>query len=628
MANGLALLRRAVRTDQHPVSSRLAYVLTTSSPRCSARTFRSEGLPSKWCGCSAAPALRKIETDDRRDVGVQLFVVRDAGANGVGQRNVPGTMRVKQPGHSQRRAGRNASGFEEVVVHAAIDHIHAAEPRRGPHVDDVVVHEEVPAFDERHTHFPCEKRVLEIRRVSNAGSQHDERRLHPFRDAGEGPYRTFLGVPVVDRGALQGVLVVQTAEARSFSDDDVRMLVMAGAQLAPIVEEARATEQFVVPAHQRLGELAQNLWWSWDDESTSLFRELNPLLWGELDHNPVALLQLTEMHALDDRASQLALHGRINYAYRRLQEYLTSKRTWGARHASVLGARLVAYFSAEFGLHESIPIYSGGLGVLAGDHLKSASDLGIPLVGVGLYYDQGYFRQRLISTAGSTRLHHVDIGSCRCSLVARGAPLVIRSYAIGTDCGACLNWRGPNTLALSRFEYPGNRPEDRDSRRGCTEGRASIAGSPARDRRRQAPMHLASSTCRSPHEYHSAFAALELVRRRMETRLSRYEAMDACLADCLHHAYPLPAGHDCYRFALVEEHLGRSRRRSPALHVMAPPLNPSDSSEHSVCGTGLSGPRATRSRRSRQVSPRAMWAPLFSRRRVNTSDRAHTNGST
>ena len=93
--------------------------------------------------------------------------------------------------------------------------------------------------------------------------------------------------------------------------------------------------------------------------------------------------------------SELALHSRINYAYRRMQEYLASKHTWGDRHAGVLWARPVAYFSAEFGLHESMPIYSGGLGILAGDHIKSASDLGIPLIGVGLYYDQGYFRQRL-----------------------------------------------------------------------------------------------------------------------------------------------------------------------------------------------------------------------------------------
>jgi starch phosphorylase len=85
------------------------------------------------------------------------------------------------------------------------------------------------------------------------------------------------------------------------------------------VSEARTTEHLVVPAHQRLKELAGNLWWSWDDESFSLFRELDPLMWRELDHNPVALLQLLEMRALDDRASQLAMHGRINHAYRRMQ---------------------------------------------------------------------------------------------------------------------------------------------------------------------------------------------------------------------------------------------------------------------------------------------------------------------
>ena len=89
------------------------------------------------------------------------------------------------------------------------------------------------------------------------------------------------------------------------------------------------------------------------------------------------------------------LHSRINYAYRRQQEYLNDDRTWGASHAGVLRPRPVAYFSAEFGLHESLPIYSGGLGVLAGDHIKSASDLDIPLVGVGLFYGQGYFLQRL-----------------------------------------------------------------------------------------------------------------------------------------------------------------------------------------------------------------------------------------
>ena len=237
-------------------------------------------------------------------------------------------------------------------------------------------------------------------------------RFKYFREAGEDPYRTFLGVPVIDRGVLQGVLVVQTAESRAFGDDDVRMLATAGAQLAPIVSEARAVGQFVAPVHQRLAALAQNLWWAGTTRAVSLFRDLDPVLWRECDHNPIALLQQIPIAQLEARASQLALHGRINHAYRRLQEYLQSKHTWGGEHASVLGARPVAYFSAEFGLHESLPIYSGGLGILAGDHLKSASDLGIPLVGIGLYYDQGYFRQRL-DVDGWQHEEYIDVDSRR-----------------------------------------------------------------------------------------------------------------------------------------------------------------------------------------------------------------------
>src|SRR5689334_23535906 len=91
----------------------------------------------------------------------------------------------------------------------------------------------------------------------------------------------------------------------------------------------------------------------------------------------------------------MVLYSRINYAHRRLKEYMANKQVWAATHAGVLGAKPVAYFSAEFGLHESIPIYSGGLGVLSGDHVKSASGLGVPLVGIGLFYNQGYFKQHL-----------------------------------------------------------------------------------------------------------------------------------------------------------------------------------------------------------------------------------------
>src|SRR6058998_1128343 len=141
--------------------------------------------------------------------------------------------------------------------------------------------------------------------------------------------------------------------------------------------------------------LARNLWWTWHPEVINLFRDLDPIRWRQLDHNPIALLREFTPERLAQRAAEMVLYSRINYAHRRLKEYLANRQTWAAWNAGVLGSKPVAYFSAEFGLHESIPIYSGGLGVLSGDHIKSASGLGIPLVAVGLFYAQGYFKQQL-----------------------------------------------------------------------------------------------------------------------------------------------------------------------------------------------------------------------------------------
>ena len=162
----------------------------------------------------------------------------------------------------------------------------------------------------------------------------------------------------------------------------------------------------------------------------------------------------------------MALHGRINHAYRRLQEYLRSRHTWGARHASVLGARPVAYFSAEFGLHESMPIYSGGLGILAGDHLKSASDLGIPLVGIGLYYDQGYFHQRL-DRDGWQHEEYIDVDHRLLPMqpaTRDGLPVTVEIETRTGTIGARV-WRtavGRTTLLLLDSNVEGNSPEDRE----------------------------------------------------------------------------------------------------------------------------------------------------------------------
>ena len=223
----------------------------------------------------------------------------------------------------------------------------------------------------------------------------EEATQHPrfkyFPESGEDSYHTFVGVPLLDQGVIQGVLVVQNREPRSFSREETTMLVVAANQVAPTVSEARTLEQFIAPAYERIWALARNLWWSWDPGAESLFRDLDPLRWEQLDHNPIALLGEISMDDFDARSRRHVSYSTLNYAYRRLQEYLASDRTWGAANAGVLRSRPVAYFSAEFGLHESLPIYSGGLGVLGRRPLQECqrsrrpARRGRPLLRPGLF---------------------------------------------------------------------------------------------------------------------------------------------------------------------------------------------------------------------------------------------------
>jgi starch phosphorylase len=451
-------------------------------------------------------------------------------------------------------------------------------------------------------------------------------RFKYFRDAGEDPFRTFLGVPVIDRGALQGVLVVQTRESRAFTEDDVQTLTAAGAQLSSIVAEARTVGQFVAPVHQRLSALAQNLWWSWDPESVSLFRDLDPVLWQQCDHNPIAMLRQIELDRLESRAAQIALHGRINHAYRRLQEYLKNEHTWGARHASVLGARPVAYFSAEFGLHESMPIYSGGLGILAGDHLKSASDLGIPLVGIGLYYDQGYFRQRL-DRDGWQHEEYIDVDHRLLPMkpaTRDGLPVTVEIHTRTGTIGARV-WEalvGRTRLLLLDSNVDGNSPEDRELT-------ARLYGGDDRIRIRQelllgiGGVKALAGLGISPgvihlNEGHSAFATLELIRCRMDAEgISVAEATRRVASQVVFTTHtPVPAGHDRFAPELVEEHLGPLRDQlglSYESFLALGRVNPHDLRE-GFCMTVLALKCCHRanavSSLHGQVS-RAMWMPLF-----------------
>ena len=145
----------------------------------------------------------------------------------------------------------------------------------------------------------------------------------------------------------------------------------------------------------QLGELAYNLWWTWNPHAQRLFNRVDNALWERLNHNPLRFLTSAgrfEINAAAQDPFYLELYDRVCTSF---DEYLKTTDTWAARTYKIRGKQTIAYFSMEFGLHEILPIYSGGLGVLAGDHLKQASDLGLPLVGVGLMYAEGYFTQRI-----------------------------------------------------------------------------------------------------------------------------------------------------------------------------------------------------------------------------------------
>ncbi len=402
----------------------------------------------------------------------------------------------------------------------------------------------------------------------------EQAQTHPrfkyFREAGEDDYQSFLGVPLIDRGVLQGVLVVQTIEPRAFREDEIQMLAEAAAQVAPVVSEARALDRFIAPAQERLWALARNLWWSWDHDAGSLFRDLDPVRWGQLNQNPVSLLAEFPLAKLETRAAELVLHSRINYAYRRLQEYLNADRTWGTRHAGVLRPSPVAYFSAEFGLHESLPVYSGGLGVLAGDHIKSASDLAIPLVGIGLFYGQGYFRQRLDGDGWQQEEYlETDVNQLpmEVAIGKNGRPVVVQIETRQGSIHAKV-WR----VAVGRCDLF---LLDSDVEDNCADDRrltSRLYGGDARTRIRQElvlgvggfralkAMGIAPGVLHL-NEGHSGFAVLEAIHMRMqEEGIGFDKAVPRVSREVVFTTHtPVPAGHDRFEAEVIEEHLGPLR---------------------------------------------------------------------
>ncbi|HYL05392.1 MAG TPA: alpha-glucan family phosphorylase [Thermoanaerobaculia bacterium] len=394
---------------------------------------------------------------------------------------------------------------------------------------------------------------------------------------------------------------------------------------------------------RKLRELSRNLWWSWQPDIRAIFRELSPETWRAVYHNPVALLARMDGDEISARVHDLEMQTRIYQAHRRLGEYLRGGAGWATAFAGPLLARPLAYFSAEFGLHQSIPIYSGGLGVLAGDHLKSMSDLGVPVVGVGLLYHEGYVHQQ-IDAAGWQQDLYEPIAVAELPVDPWPGPgdaqLRFAVELPGREVYLCV-WHvrvGRSSLLLLDARDEANSAADRDLTArlygGDLETRIQqeillgVGGFRALRKLgiRPSVLHL--------NEGHSAFALLEWARQRVEDDgLTAAAAMREVRAASVFTTHtPVPAGHDRFKADLAQRHLeplaaGLGVPVSELLALGAePPLDAADTFGPTLLALRLcsrsNGVSALHGRVSRQ-----MWQVLYPGRREEEVPIGHvTNG--
>ena len=318
----------------------------------------------------------------------------------------------------------------------------------------------------------------------------------------------------------------------------------------------------LLPLHQ----LAYNLWWCWHADAVALFRRIDPDRFESIDHSPIRLLSSTSQQRFEELATDEGFLAHMDRVWETFQAYITA-RTWFSEQHGELDDVRIAYFSAEFGLHESVPVYSGGLGVLAGGHLKSASDLGIPLVGVSLMYREGYFRQYL-NVDGWQQERYPENDYFSLPLIAKtnpdGSPLMISVRLPGRDVHARV-WKinvGRITLYLLDSNVPNNNPDDRNLT-------AQLYGGDIHTRIQQeillgiGGLRALRALGKEPtvchmNEGHSAFAALERARVLVEEKgldfPTAIEAVKAGTAFTTH--TPVPAGNDAFSAEMMDQYFG------------------------------------------------------------------------
>lgn len=409
--------------------------------------------------------------------------------------------------------------------------------------------------------------------------------------------------------------------------------------------EKRAAQPQKLPAPLvPLERLAWNYWWSWAADGAGIFRDLDPEIWEECEQNPRQLLAKTSAYRLAEAATDPVYLERVRRIDQNFQSYMASGTGWTITDLKITPERPVAYFCAEFGVHNSLPLYSGGLGILAGDHLKSASDLRLPLVAVGLLYRYGYFRQRLRND-GWQEEHYGET-------FPNELPITLIQNADGTPLRIAVSIRDREVLAqvwradvgtVQLYLLDTNIPENVETDRWVT---GHLYGGD-RETRIVQEMLLGIGGVRllrklgvTPHVYHlneghSAFLTLELAREVIQQQqVKMADAMPIVRQQCAFTTHtPVAAGNDEFDASLVlrafgseyAKELGLSEEEFLALGRIEAE---NDASRYGLTPLAIRMCRSTNgvSLKHGEVS-RALWQKLFPGKKVDEVPIIHvTNG--
>ncbi|HWW01333.1 MAG TPA: alpha-glucan family phosphorylase [Candidatus Acidoferrum sp.] len=323
-----------------------------------------------------------------------------------------------------------------------------------------------------------------------------------------------------------------------------------------------------------LHKLARNLWWTWDQGAQEVFHELSPRGWQNLYHNAVAILHEVSDYELGVRLQNPDFAEQVRRVLKAFEAYIGDERTWGHQNAAPLRVNPVAYFSAEFGFHETLPIAAGGLGMLAGDHTKSASDLGLGFVGISLFYREGYFQQAIDANNWQTEYYTLLNPKnlpMEPVLNEKGQPLVCHVEA-GMNQVAFQAWR-VNVGRVAVYLLDTNRPENEQHFRDLT---LRVYGGDSTTRIMQeillgiGGVRLLRALGVKPcvfhmNEGHAAFLTLELIREKMAAGKNLADAISQTRAECIFTTHtPVEAGHDRFSPDLMDYAMQRFRAQMPA----------------------------------------------------------------